>query len=138
MMQAIAAAVRPCPVAARPAAAGSAARRSSRRAPSHVVRAQSDEERAAALKAALEQAQSNPEVRRATSGSRHCSVLCGESRRPVLRKMPLQRPSLPCRLRTFSPVFALRLLPLQVAAKMKQMEEAMANPAMQAQMSQMM
>ncbi|KAL4420240.1 hypothetical protein ABPG77_011064 [Micractinium sp. CCAP 211/92] len=62
MMQAIAAAVRPCPVAARPAAAGSAARRSSRRAPSHVVRAQSDEERAAALKAALEQAQSNPEV----------------------------------------------------------------------------
>ncbi|KAL4451917.1 hypothetical protein ABPG75_007579 [Micractinium tetrahymenae] len=62
-MQAIAAAVRPCPVAARPAAAGGAARRCAQRAPRRVVvRAESDEERAAALKAALEQAQANPEV----------------------------------------------------------------------------
>jgi hypothetical protein len=51
-----------------------------------VVKAQSDEDKAAALKAALEQAQSNPET----------------------------------------------------AAKLKQMEEAMANPAVQAQMGSMM
>lgn len=83
---AAAAAVRPCALAARPAAGGAARARPAQRAPMHVVRAESNEDKAAQLKAALEQVQSNPEM----------------------------------------------------AAKMKQMEDAMANPAMQEQMGGMM
>lgn len=114
-------------------AAGGAARSSSRRAPRHVVRAQSEEERAAALKAALEQAQSNPEVRRAVEGSGRCCVFC-----PRTAPQTLKCPPLPCPTCATAPLLTLRLSLMQVAAKMKQMEEAMANPAMQAQMSQMM
>lgn len=69
------AAIRPCPATGRPAAAarGAASARAPQRARLHIARAQSDEERAAALKAALEQAQSNPEVRE-VGGAEVCAA----------------------------------------------------------------
>lgn len=65
-MQIAACAAQPCAAAGRPAAAatrrGAASRGTAAPRRAVLVRAQSDEERGAALKAALEQAQVNPEV----------------------------------------------------------------------------
>ena len=144
--------------AAKPAAAvrqtpSSAPRRNARR-PAAAQRLQpvraAEDDRAAQLKAAMEQVQSNPEVRPTgvvglmavvgmqglqrwgqpctpTADTHSCLLAWRPARLPAS-----QHPACPHRP---SPCCSLLA---QMASKMKQMEEAMANPAVQAQMGQMM
>lgn len=107
--------------------------------------AQSDEDKAAAMRAALEEAKANPEVDGRSVWGDACVLLrelgCTSVRRVQgkqsghrRRRCRLQPP--PCPVLLSSPL--LLCTTHQMAGKMKMMEEAMSNPAMQQQMGQMM
>jgi hypothetical protein len=119
--------------------------------------AQSDEEKGAALKAALEQAQGNPAVRALLAAVGSKMLLLGlldtctdtsllwETATARRRRAAAAQPQWADRRRPHTcaelPRPAALLPPSpppQMAAQMKQMEAAMANPAMQSQMSSMM